>query len=43
MDTDIKAYDMFWDLYNSNDDFHNLVDKGMKEDKVRFFDETEWK
>lgn len=42
MDTDIKAYDMFWNLYNSNDNFHNLVDKGMKEDKVRFFDETEW-
>lgn len=42
MDTDIKAYEMFWSLYKSNDDFHNLVDKGMKENKIRFFDENEW-
>ena len=42
MVTNIKAYGLFWNLYNNDDDFHNLVDKGMKENKIRFFDETEW-
>lgn len=38
-----KAFDLFWQLYNENEEFKNLVKKGMKQGKIRFFSETEWK
>ena len=41
MDTSIKAFDLFWNLYNSNQEFRSLVDEGISEQKVRFFSEEE--
>ena len=42
MYTNIKAYDLFWQLYETDDNFHSLVEEGLKSGKVRFFDENEW-
>ena len=41
MDTTIKAFDLFWDLYHKNNNFHNLIDEGFKTKKIRFFNEEE--
>ena len=41
MDTTIKAFDLFWDLYHNNNDFHDLIDKGFKNKQIRFFNEEE--
>lgn len=42
MDTDIKAYELFWNLYHHNDHFHKLIDENMKSGKIRFFNDDEW-
>ncbi len=38
-----KAFELFWKLYNENEEFKNLVSESMKNGKIRFFNETEWK
>lgn len=42
METDIKAYDLFWDLYKRNDSFRSVVDSGMSSNMIRFFDDDLW-
>lgn len=42
MDTDSKAYEMFWELFNSNDDFNRLVRDNLDSGKIRFFGTEEW-
>ncbi|MGM9881323.1 MAG: hypothetical protein ACI31S_00565 [Bacilli bacterium] len=42
MNTSIKAYDLFWSLYNNNDSFKKLIDVNLNNGNVRFFDDTEW-
>ena len=42
MQTDIKAYDLFWKLYNTNTQFKELVSLGLLTEKVRFFNDEEW-
>ena len=42
MNTDIKAYKLFWNLYNSNKEFHNLIDNGLSNGSIRYFNELEW-
>ena len=41
MDTTIKAFDLFWQLYNTNQDFKNKIDIGIKNKQIRFFNEEE--
>lgn len=43
MDTNIKAFDLFWNFYNNNEEFRNLIDKYMKAGRIRFFGEPELK
>lgn len=40
--TEIKAYDLFWNLFKTNDKFARLVSQGLLEGKVRFFGDEEW-
>lgn len=42
MDIYSKAFELFWEIYNSNIDFKNLIDSNMKNGKVRFFDDNEF-
>lgn len=42
METDIKAYDLFWDLYKKNDSFRSVVDSGMSSNMIWFFDDDLW-
>ena len=41
MDTSIKAFDLFWNFYNNNYNFKDLIDEGFKSNKIRFFNEEE--
>ena len=41
MDTNIKAFELFWQFYNGNPEFRNLIDKYMNEGRIRFFGEPE--
>ncbi|MGN0974208.1 MAG: hypothetical protein ACI4OT_05635 [Bacilli bacterium] len=42
METDIKGYDLFWELYNNNLNFKNIISKNMELGKIRFFNDEEW-
>ena len=42
MDTNIKAYELFWDLYNTNSEFKKLISENMENGKIRFFNDEEW-
>ncbi len=42
MDTNIKAYDLFWKFYNGDEHFQSVVKENMEKGKLRFFDENEW-
>lgn len=42
MDTSIKAFDLFWDLYNSKSDFKELISYGFDNDLIRFFGDLEF-
>lgn len=42
METDFKAYDLFWQLYQNNKEFQTLIKENMKLGKIRFFNENEW-
>ena len=41
MDTTIKAFNLFWQLYNNNSNFKSLIDEGFKNKQIRFFNEEE--
>lgn len=38
----IKGYNLFIELYNNNCNFKNIIFKGFRENKIRFFNEEEW-
>ena len=42
MDTNIKAYELFWNLYNTNSRFNKLISENMENGKIRFFNDEEW-
>ena len=42
MDENIKGFKLFWDLYNTNAKFKEIISKNIKEGKIRFFNEEEW-
>jgi len=42
MNTDLKAYELFWKLYSNNLEFKEVVYKNLKNGKVRFFNNEEW-
>jgi hypothetical protein len=42
MDTGIRAYDLFWDLYRNNDSFRNVIDSGMESGMISFFSDDLW-
>ena len=42
MDTSIMAFDLFWNLYNNNDDFKKLVSYGFDNNLIRFFGDEEF-
>ncbi len=42
MDNKMKAFDFFWELYNKDLHFQQVVKENMGKGKIRFFDETEW-
>lgn len=37
-----KAYDLYWRLYNKNTEFKKLIDEGMRNHTIRFFEDEEW-
>lgn len=41
MDTSIKAFDLFWQLYQNNHSFKKLIDDSFKNNQIRFFNEEE--
>ena len=42
MNLHIKAYDLFWSLYQTNNEFKKIIDENIKTGKIRFFNEEEW-
>ena len=42
MDINSKAYELFWEFYNNNDKFKNLIDINFSLGKVRFFNDQEF-
>lgn len=42
MDTSIKAYNLFWELYYNNTNFKIIIDINLANKKIRFFNEEEW-
>lgn len=42
MPLDIKAYELFWEIYNANSEFKKVVTEGLTTGKVRFFNDEEW-
>lgn len=42
MDPNIKAFDLFNDLYNNNADFKNIIDRNKENGKIRKFNDLEW-
>jgi len=41
MNTKIKAFELFWQLYHNNSKFKKLIDEEFKNKKIRFFNEEE--
>lgn len=37
-----KAFEQFWELYNTNEQFQTIIKEGMENGQIRFFDEREW-
>lgn len=42
MDKNIKGFELFQELYNNNQNFKNIIDKGLNNKNIRFFDDNEW-
>ena len=40
--TNIKAFDLYSDIYNNNSKFRNMCDAGMNNGLIRFFGDEEW-
>ena len=41
MDTSIKAFNLYWQLYYNNRDFKTLIDEGFKNKQIRYFNDEE--
>ncbi len=42
MDTNSKAFELFWDIYHKNPDFYKIITENLANGKVRFFNDNEW-
>jgi len=42
MDTNIKAFDLFWEIYNKKTDFYRIINESFKNGRIRFFNDGEW-
>jgi len=42
MQPDSKAFELFWQIYNSDEHFKEVVSTNMESGKIRFFNEEEW-
>ena len=43
LDSNIKGYGLFLDLYKNNSEFQNLISKGIKDGMIRFFGDEEYR
>lgn len=43
MDTNGKAFELFWTIYNNNSEFAKLIDENFENGKIRFFSDEELK
>ena len=42
MDTNSKAFSLFWEIYRKDSDFCKIIDEGFENGKIRFFNDNEW-
>lgn len=42
MDTNIKAFSLFMEIYHKNSDFHKIINENFGNGKIRFFNDEEW-
>ena len=42
MERKLKAYDLFFEIYNNNPKFKKIIDEGLENKTIRFFDREEW-
>ena len=42
IDIKSKPYELFWNLYNNNQEFKEFVTRNMQNGKIHFFGEEEW-
>lgn len=42
METNISAYDKFWELYQNNNSFKECISKNLQNGKIRLFNDEEW-
>ncbi len=42
MNTNSKAFSLFWQIYHKNSDFYELINENFLNKKIRFFNEDEW-
>ncbi len=42
MDTNSKAFNLFWKIYYNNPTFSKIIAENMKIGKIRFFNDNEW-
>jgi len=42
MDTNSKAFELFWKIYHNNCDFYKIVNENFINGKIRFFNDDEW-
>jgi len=41
MDTNSKAFELFWEIYHKNPNFHKIIAENFANGKIRFFNDTE--
>lgn len=41
MDTNSKAFSLFWEIYHKDSDFCKIIDSGFKNEMIRFFNDNE--
>lgn len=42
MDTNSKAFNLFWEIYHKNSDFCKVIKENFANGKIRFFNDNEW-
>lgn len=43
MDTNSKAFSLFWEIYQKDSNFCQIINENFRTGRIRFFNETEWK